>query len=213
MRKSYVFLGVGVAVLVAAGVVAVGATTGGSETSAGTSGSLPAGHPSVAATGPATTDAAADPATDPEVKRSIKQLENASAADPRDARTLLKLGDAYFLAQRYDQAAKAFQSVLELQPGNTQATIRLAMVWHADGDTQRALRGHPSVLADEPGRPGGSLLHGDRLLLAGARGGRARRVGQGGRHRPRVGHRPPLAELRGPHRRRADVGARTGDGE
>jgi tetratricopeptide (TPR) repeat protein len=63
---------------------------------------------------------------------------------------LLKLGDAYLLAQRFRQAAEAFEAGLRLRPGDPAATVRLAMVWHAGGDSQRAIEAIKGVLAGTP---------------------------------------------------------------
>ena len=150
LRNKYVLTGIGTAVLVAAVIVVVGSMAGSSD-SGGTDApiaeqSLPPGHPTV------NDGAGATPAatTSSSVKRSISQLEKKSKADPGNAAVLLKLGDAYFLAQQYAKAEEAFGRALRLKPGDAAATVRLAMVWHADGDTKRALRAIKGVIADRP---------------------------------------------------------------
>ena len=150
MRNKYVLTGIGAAVLVAAVIVVVGSMAGSSDgggTVAPAAGqSLPPGHPTVD-NGSGATPAATTSST---VKRSISQLEKKSKADPRDAAVLLKLGDAYFLSQQYAKAEKAFSRALQLKPGDATATVRLAMVWHADGETTRAVRAIKGVIADQP---------------------------------------------------------------
>ena len=152
MKKHYVLIGVGVATLVAATVVVIGAGTGGGGTTAvsGTAvatQSLPSGHPPVNGNGEG--ESASAP-SDPSVKRTITELKAGVKADPQDPDLLLKLGDACFLGQRYREAGRAFRSVLRLAPGNTAATVRLAMVWHAGGDSPRALATLKGVLATTP---------------------------------------------------------------
>jgi tetratricopeptide (TPR) repeat protein len=154
LRRHYVLAGVGVALIVAAGVVVVGISSAGGD-AAGTvaarspSGqSLPAGHPSVSAKGGGSTPA---PVTNDAVKQKIAELQSASAAQPDDVAVLLELGDAYFLAQRYQQAASTFRAALRIDPGNATATVRLAMVWHADGESQRAEQAIKGVLDKSPG--------------------------------------------------------------
>ena len=152
MKTQYVLIGIGVAALVAATVVVIGARAGGDGTTAasGTAAatqSLPSGHPHVAGNGEGVTASAS---SDPSVQRTITQLKAAVKADPQDPDLLLKLGDACFLGQRYREAGRAFRSVLRLAPGNTSATVRLAMAWHADGDSPRALATLKDVLATTP---------------------------------------------------------------
>ena len=153
MKRHYVLAGVGVAVLVATVIVVVGTSSGGGD-AAGTVAeptttgqSLPPGHPSVDAKNGESTPA---PATDDAIQQKISQLESVSADQPDSVAVLLELGDAYFLGQRNQQAARAFRAALEIDPGNPTATVRLAMVWHADGDSQRAEETIKAVLDKAP---------------------------------------------------------------
>jgi cytochrome c-type biogenesis protein CcmH/NrfG len=152
LRKHYLLAGVGVAVIVAAAIVVVGMSSGGSDAAGtlaapSTAGeSLPPGHPPVddkagATPAPADGDASA---------QKIDDLRSASAAQPDDTDVLLQLGEAYFYAQRYQQAERTFRTVLDKDPGNATATVRLAMVWQADGDSQRAEDAIKTVLEQTP---------------------------------------------------------------
>jgi Tfp pilus assembly protein PilF len=62
----------------------------------------------------------------------------------------LALGDAYFIAQRNARAADVFADVLALDPDNAAAKVKLAMVWHAGGETKRAEKAITKVLAARP---------------------------------------------------------------
>ena len=153
MKKHFVLAGVGVAVLLAAAIVVVG-TSSGSGDAAGTVAepsmagqSLPAGHPAVDDSNVESTPA---PVTDDAVQQKIAQLEGVRADQPDDVAVLLELGDAYFLGQRYQQAARTFREVLAIDPGNPTATVRLAMVWHADGESARAAEAIKAVLEKTP---------------------------------------------------------------
>jgi cytochrome c-type biogenesis protein CcmH/NrfG len=153
LKRHYVLTGVGVAVLVAAVIVVVGTSSGGGD-AAGTVAepspagqSLPPGHPAVGDKAGKSTPA---PVTDDAVQQKIAQLESASADQPDNVAVLLDLGDAYFLGQRYQQAASAFRGALQIDPGNPTATVRLAMVWHADGESQRAAQAIQAVLDKTP---------------------------------------------------------------
>ena len=150
MRRHYLLAGVAVALALAAVIVAVGLRSGGASGVAGATdaASPPTGHPTVAGKGGAGTP---EPSTGAPIEKTIAKLEVASAQDPKDVATLLKLGDAYFLGQDYKRAARAYNDVLGLDSGNVAATVRLAMVWHADGDTARAEKAVQQVLAKQPG--------------------------------------------------------------
>ena len=153
MKGHYVLGGIGVAMLVAAVIVVVGTSSGGGEAAGTVAGpstagqSLPPGHPSVAAKAGGSTPA---PVTDDAIQQKIAQLESASADQPDDVAVLLQLGDAYFLGQHYQQAARAFRAALQIDPGNPTATVRLAMVWHADGDSKRAAQTISAVIDKAP---------------------------------------------------------------
>jgi len=153
LKKHYVLAGVGVALLVAAAIVVAGTSSGGGDAAGAaaepsTAGqSLPPGHPAV---GGKAGEATAAPVTDDAVQQKIAQLERASADQPDDVALLLELGDAYFLGQHYQQAARTFRTALQIDPGNPTATVRLAMVWHADGDSKRAAEAVKAVLDAAP---------------------------------------------------------------
>jgi tetratricopeptide (TPR) repeat protein len=149
LKKHYVVVGLGIAVVVAVTIVAVG-TGAGTDTSSGSTGdaSLPPGHPAVS---PSPTSGATT-ATSPgkSLRKTISRLESSHKKRPNNRSVLLKLGDAYFLGQRYTAAANAYQEALDLKPGDSTATVRLAMVWHAEGQSQQALKAIKAVIAEEP---------------------------------------------------------------
>jgi len=153
LKRHYVLAGVGAAVLVAAVIVVVGTSSGGGDAAGtvaepSTAGqSLPPGHPAVDGKAGESTPA---PVTDDAVQQKIAELESASADQPDNVAVLLELGDAYFLGQHYQQAARTFRTALRIDPGNPTATVRLAMVWHADGDSQRAAQAIKDVLDKTP---------------------------------------------------------------
>jgi cytochrome c-type biogenesis protein CcmH/NrfG len=106
---------------------------------------LPADHPN---TGVSPQSGMVDTAA---VKRSIAALERAHEANPGSVRVSLNLGDAYFAAQRLDEAASAYGDALAASPGHPSATVRMAMVWHARGDDARAILMIERVIAAVPG--------------------------------------------------------------
>jgi Flp pilus assembly protein TadD len=147
LRRHYLLFGMGAAILVAAAIVVVGATTGdGTAVTGAAASQLPPGHPSTDASGDTGTVAGSTGKVD----KTIEQLQKASAADPTNATLLMSLGDAYVLGGRYRQAERAYRSALVTRPGDTTATVRLAMVWHAEGQTKRAATSLSTVLARDP---------------------------------------------------------------
>lgn len=82
--------------------------------------------------------------------RGIAALERARKANPESLRVILHLADAYRTARRYDDAARAYRDALTASPGHPNATVGLAMVWHARGDDARAIRLLERVLAAYP---------------------------------------------------------------
>jgi cytochrome c-type biogenesis protein CcmH/NrfG len=160
VRRSLALIAVGVAVAGAAAVILVGMSTGGGE-SAGASGDpaaggLPSGHPSVAADhddpeaqathaeGDAGGGGDADPGDD------IAQLEKRRRQDPGDVAVLLDLGNAYFMAQRLQQAERAYSQARALAPDSAMAQVGLAMVRHAQGDSKRAESMLRAVIEEHP---------------------------------------------------------------
>jgi len=153
LKKHYALAGVGVAVLVAAVIVVAGMNSAGGDATGtvaepSTAGqALPPGHPAVGDESGAPTPA---PVSGDAVQQKIAELKRASADEPNNVDVLLQLGDAYFLGQRYRQAARTLRTALQIDPGNPTATVRLAMVWHAGGATQRAAQAIEAVLDKTP---------------------------------------------------------------
>jgi cytochrome c-type biogenesis protein CcmH/NrfG len=151
LRNRYLVLGIGVALLAAVTIIVVGAVgrrdgQSANATPSATQSSLPPGHPAV--TGGDTPTTA--PTTGSSVTHDIKRLQQTSKAQPGNTGILLKLGDAYFLAQQYARAEQAFGAVLQRKPGDPAATVRMAMVWQATGQTQRAVKAIQGVLQTQP---------------------------------------------------------------
>ena len=212
VRRSLALIAVGVAVAVAAAVIVAGMSSGGGE-SAGASGDptagggLPSGHPSVAVDqdDPETqgTDADADEDGDADSGDDIAQLEERRRQDPGDVAVLLELGNAYFMAQRLQQAERAYSQARALAPDSAVAQVGLAMVRHAQGDSKRAESMLRAVIEEHPDDQD---AHYSLAIVCFSSG--ARRRGQGavadrGRHRPAVDHGQTLTELRRPARRPA----------
>ena len=148
MRRYSTIIAIGVSVALAAIIIIASSGRQGVDESAGakdsTAAAFPPGHPNTAMSPQSgMVDTAA-------VGRSIAALERAHEANPDSVRIALNLGDAYFAAQRHDEAAVAYGEALEVSPGHPSATVRMAMVWHVRGDDDRAIRLIERVLAALP---------------------------------------------------------------
>lgn len=148
LKKHYLRVGLAAASLVAAGVLGLGAMSNGGGAEAPGAGSSPSASPGLSGDGVASSPIPRPSAT--RTDTSLAKLEAAHRDSPLDPALLLKLGEAYYLSQRYMQAGAAYRDALALNPGDTIATVRLAMVWHALGGSDRAARAIEDVLSREP---------------------------------------------------------------
>jgi tetratricopeptide (TPR) repeat protein len=69
-----------------------------------------------------------DPGDGASAETSIAEWERAADRDPNDPETLLQLGYAYQLEERYEDALIAYESVIGLDPDNTGALYNRGMV-------------------------------------------------------------------------------------
>ena len=87
---------------------------------------------------------AAAPATQttgtPVDSQQVAELTQKVSANPKDVKTLVKLGDVYFQAGDYETAAKWMTKVVDLQPRNTTALLALGAVRFNVGKTAEAER-------------------------------------------------------------------------
>lgn len=160
MRRSLALIAVGMAVAVAAAIVVAGVSSGGGEadgamTSPGAATStggeaLPSGHPSIASDDSGTAERAdrADRAAD--AGDDVERLEALRAEDPGDVAVLLALGEAYFTAQRLDDAERSYAEALAAEPESPAAQVGLAMVVHARGDSRGARKALRTILDAYP---------------------------------------------------------------
>jgi cytochrome c-type biogenesis protein CcmH/NrfG len=149
----------GIAVAAATAVIVVGMSSGDAAEPAGApepaaGGGLPSGHPTVAVDqdepGMQGADDDADEDGDAQTGEDIAHLEDRRRQDPGDVAVLLELGDAYFMAQRLQQAERAYTQARALAPDDTTAQVGLAMVRHAQGDSRQAESMLRAVIEEHP---------------------------------------------------------------
>jgi len=142
LRKSHALIGVVVLAVTVVVIVVDGCASsdhGLSVVPSTTMPTLPPSLPAFAGTNSGAT-----------VQQTVSHLEKALAKQPGDVKTELALANAYLLSQRYDQAALLFSEVLATNPENRIAPVRLALVWHAEGNDQKAVRRIAVVLRKWP---------------------------------------------------------------
>lgn len=145
MHHHSTAIAVGLALALAVGIVVASTGLGADDgvPQHATATSLPPERPGLEAADFGLVDTAA-------ASRDVAALQRAHAANPDSVRIALNLGDAWFAAGRYDEAAAAYADALERSPGHPTATVRMAMVWHARGDDARAVRLLERVVAEVP---------------------------------------------------------------
>jgi tetratricopeptide (TPR) repeat protein len=72
------------------------------------------------------------------LKLAIEQFQIVVEQDPKDVDSWLLLGRLYQVAQNPAESQKAFERVIEVDPGNEEGMTGLALVYSGRGDNQRA---------------------------------------------------------------------------
>ncbi len=104
------------------------------------------------------------------VMQLLTELKSRVAKNPRDIAALVELGNLYFDATKFDQAAAYYQSALALDPTNPDVRNDEAAALHATGRDLDALREVDRVLAERPGFPQALF---NRGIILGAMGRRS----------------------------------------
>jgi hypothetical protein len=87
------------------------------------------------------------------VMQILSQLKARVAKNPRDIAALVELGNLYFDASKFDQAAGYYKSALALDPSNPEVRNDDAAALHASGHDLEALNEVDRVLAERPNFP------------------------------------------------------------
>lgn len=88
----------------------------------------------------------------PAAQERVGQLMRSLAAHPKDAATLVALGNVYFKAGDYDTAGGWMERALELRPGDVTARLALGAAQFNLGATGEARRSWLHVIAADPKR-------------------------------------------------------------
>ncbi len=87
------------------------------------------------------------------VMQLLAQLKERVQKNPRDIAALVELGNLYFDATKFDQAAAYYRDVLALDPTNPDVRNDEAAALHASGHDLDALHEVDRVLAERPNFP------------------------------------------------------------
>ena len=132
LEENYALLLTASTIVAAAVIVFVGsANDSGSAAptqSAANVTSLPAGNPSICPSSSAAPDAS----------QIIAALKVKLGKKPSKAQTMTALGTAFLASEHYDKAEALFLRALRLCPGDPEASVQLAMVYHARGNDTKA---------------------------------------------------------------------------
>ena len=104
----------------------------------------------VAATAPAPPQAQAQQQAPPLDEKLAAELTKAADSNPRDAATRVRLGNMYFDAGRFDDAAKWYGASLDIDPRNADASTDLGIAYYYMNQPDRALAQFQRSLAVDP---------------------------------------------------------------
>src|SRR5262245_30769539 len=111
------------------------------------SGVVPAPAPAAAAASGATGGQSAPPAFDESRAASMKATAD---QNPSDVETRVQLGNMYFDAERYEEAAKWYEAALTIDPKNVNASTDLGIAYYYSNQPDRALAQFDRSLAIDP---------------------------------------------------------------
>lgn len=108
------------------------------------------------------------------VMQMLVQLKTRVAKNPRDIAAIVELGNLYFDASKFDQAAAYYKRALALDPTNPDVRNDEAAALHASGHDLDALQEVNQVLSERPNFPQALF---NRGIILGSMGRRSDAVG------------------------------------
>ena len=83
-------------------------------------------------------------------ERRAASLKEAVDKDPKDARSRIELGNVYFDAERFEDAAKYYEAALQIEPRNVSVSTDLGISYYYLNQPDRALAQFDKSLTLEP---------------------------------------------------------------
>jgi cytochrome c-type biogenesis protein CcmH/NrfG len=83
-------------------------------------------------------------------ERRAASLKEAVEKDPKDARSRIELGNVYFDAERFEDAAKYYEAALQIEPRNVSVSTDLGISYYYLNQPDRALAQFDKSLTLEP---------------------------------------------------------------
>lgn len=80
----------------------------------------------------------------------VARLKETAGRDPRDAQVRIELGNVYFDAERFDEAARWYEHALEIEPRNVNASTDLGISYYYMNQPDRALTQFQRSLEIDP---------------------------------------------------------------
>ncbi len=94
------------------------------------------------------------PAVDPEGAearhRALHELEAATTAEPGNAETWARLGNAYFDENRYREAIEAYRRSLDIDPNQAGVWTDLGVMYRRSGEPEEAIRAFDRAVEVDP---------------------------------------------------------------
>jgi tetratricopeptide (TPR) repeat protein len=99
---------------------------------------------------PATTPASQSQTARPLNTAEVQSLETAARQNPSDAASRVQLGNLYFDAERYQDAAKWYEEALKLSPNDVNVSTDLGVAYYSMSQPDRALEQFDRSLKVDP---------------------------------------------------------------
>jgi tetratricopeptide repeat protein len=90
----------------------------------------------------------------------VKQLQDKIAKDPKDVRSLERLGHLYLQSQDFENVFKTAHDALQIDPKSVESRVHLGMVFFAMRDLDKSIEQFDQALAIDPKNSEGLLFKG-----------------------------------------------------
>jgi tetratricopeptide (TPR) repeat protein len=101
-------------------------------------------------TAPTATSGQSSSAAAPLDEGRVASLSKDAARDPKDVRVRLELGNLFFDAERFEDAARWYEQALAIEPRNVSASTDLGIAYYYLNQPDRALQQFDRSLAIDP---------------------------------------------------------------
>ncbi len=89
---------------------------------------------------------------DPALMQRLTELQNQLAQNPKDLKLLTEFGDIMFSLKQYSKSADTYSSILDVEPKNADARVKLGNSLFFQGMTSPAMREYKAALELDPSK-------------------------------------------------------------